>query len=479
MQLARYPSVVALLALSFAALSLGLTASAQSFVTGPQTPCPYPVGVGDVDGDGKDDFTGIVAGFARVYSGGSGVPIPWLTRPAGTLERYTRATDVDSDGHDDVVWRTTAGVAIVVSGFDGSTLHTWTSSVPFAVYVESVGGADFDSDGFGDVILLAGPQVDVRSGRNGAILHTFTGFSLPTFVAYFVGDTDGDGFQDFTVAVPSFGQFRIVRGPTFATTMRPGGPLSIGDVSGNGTIDLVVRNTNTNVTEVEDGAGFPLGTISYDTSSTLTRIQPLGDVDGDGFADLYASQSVPTFLAEFVSGATLTALPGSNLALNAIGDTDGDGRVECWRPISGSQFLVEWNDPALPIASRMTRRGAAGTTSLGNKLRLEHRGSAGLGRSVFFDTRGTSQNDLVLLLVGFPVDVDLTSLGAPGNRLYVNFFDASLALATGPAVGRAFVMPTSAAFLGTSVSVQSALLDPTANALQFVMSNAVDLATNN
>jgi len=209
---------------------------------------------------------------------------------------------------------------------------------------------------------------------------------------------------------------------------------------------------------------------------------PFPCVDGDGRDDFHAAVAawplppVPAFQG-VVSGATLTLLPGSSVAPHSsVGDIDGDGRVEL---SNGAAASLQWNDPSLPVASRLVRRGASGTTSLGTKLRMQTRGSAAMGRPVFFDVRGMLPNGIALFFLGSAVDVDLAPIGGAGNRLLAtpNGSVGMLANATGLAV-QSFTMPVDPSLLGGSVATQVALFDPAANPLAFVFSNAIDVHTN-
>lgn len=465
-----------------ALLTLASITPAQSLIVGAQFPCPEAFGLGDVDANGGEEFGGVVAGNAYVFTNLAGATLPYLTRPStSAFERYSPAGDLNADGHADLMWRDSVGRGIAVSGVDGSVLYNWAPT--FLTFQEGLGGADFDADGHDDVVLRSGHIFEIRSGRTGALLHSLTFFGGPLSVQVHLGDVDGDGYPDLSMGVPQLGQFRIVRGPSFATTsLNVGNPRPLGDVNCNGAADRLVYNAGLLVAEVIDGAtAAVLGTLAVDSSQPLNAFLDAGDVDGDGHADIAVTLSLPPNTREVVSGATFGYLAGgTGMAPIPVGDFDGDGRTECTMGVSGSQFSVQWIDPALPVASRLVPRGASGTTSTGHKPRITTRGSCALGKQVFFDVRGTLANGLSLLVIGGAVDIDLAPFGAPGNRLYANP-DAGLLLladANGVAV-QSFTMPVTPTLLGSSVSVQVGAVDPAANAFGFVTSNAIDVHTNN
>ncbi|HEU4420141.1 MAG TPA: hypothetical protein VFT55_14495, partial [Planctomycetota bacterium] len=101
-------------------------------------------------------------------------------------------------------------------------------------------------------------------------------------------------------------------------------------------------------------------------------------------------------------------------------------------------MIAHWVDPTVPVASRMVRRGASGATTTGSRPRLHARGHCSLGSTLRLDVRGLLPSGLSLLAFGSPVDVDLTPLGAPGNRLYTSLDGIS-------------VLPTDATGLGQAV----------------------------
>ena len=472
-------------------LPLAAAIPAQGLVFGSALPfTPRPAG--DVDGDGFDDYSGTVGGNLVVHSGATGLPIPHMTQPAGTYG-YAPVGDTNADGHDDVVRLVTAPNgdvdAVVVSGADGSTLHTWLlmTFIPNALQFPSVvGGADFDADGFGDVLLVSTDLFTVRSGRTGDVLHSLSagGALAPATAA--IGDWNGDGFSDFTVSI-GFQSVMVIRhGPDFWSTGMSGKPMGVGDMNCNGASDIAIHPIGGFTMNIVDGAtGLLLGTLPYSNAGAL-NVWSIRDLDGDGHEDLAVQMPAQTFppqaaFRDVFSGQTLVPFAGAvNLNVGRIGDIDGDGRNECSTTVAGVPTVFEWVDPAVPLASRMTRRGASGTTSIGTKPKLVTRGSCALDKTVFFDMRGALPNGIALLVLGPAVDVDLAVVGAPGNRLYADlaWLEVLLPEAHGLAT-KSFLMPNTPSLLGATISVQAAAADAAANPLGFVTSNAIDLVTNN
>ena len=199
-------------------------------------------GAGDVNRDGFDDIAVgaplggtyvFVPGFppfvpphwesdrsgsVRVFSGADGALLLTVT---GDRERlglgYSVAGvgDVDGDGHADLAAGTSnaedpgPGYARVISGRDGSTLHTWLEAEPlFQQFVSVAAAGDLDGDGRPDVLVGTrqgnGGSAFVFSGRTGVEQLRFSG-GHPLTGAFAVGgggDMNRDGIMDFAVAVP-------------------------------------------------------------------------------------------------------------------------------------------------------------------------------------------------------------------------------------------------------------------------------------
>ena len=108
-----------------------------------------------------------------------------------------------------------SGSARVFSGFDGSVLFTFNGDSADDRFGTSVSGAgDVDGDGFADLIVGAfrddnngtdSGSARVLSGFDGSVLHTFDGDSAGDIFGFSVsgaGDVDGDGFDDLIVGAP-------------------------------------------------------------------------------------------------------------------------------------------------------------------------------------------------------------------------------------------------------------------------------------
>ncbi|MCB9881201.1 MAG: FG-GAP repeat protein [Planctomycetes bacterium] len=304
---------------------------------------------GDVDGDGVQDIGvglpgqgGALAtapGRARVYSGATG-SLVWEFVGDVIGDRFglsiACAGDVDADGRDDVMVGapgvfigTRAGYVRIFSGMTGLPIRTLqgtnTLGDRFGFAIASAG--DVDADGVNDQIVgsigdapngAASGRAYVFSGATGATIWVFAGSATKNELGHGVaglGDVNGDGHADVCASAfygSGMGYARVYSGIDGSQLYQITGNVSgdgIGhsagsvDVNGDGLLDLVLGYsgddvgvlTNAGSVRVFDGpTGTPLG--AYYGSSADGRlgyaVSGAGDVNGDGFGDFLAGTLV-------------------------------------------------------------------------------------------------------------------------------------------------------------------------------------------
>jgi hypothetical protein len=178
-----------------------------------------------------------------------------------------------------------------------------------------------------------------------------------------IGDLNGDGMLD--VAVPNAGSndvyvllgdatgsFVAGTGSPFAVGTAPSG-VAIGDLNGDGVLDLAVANQGSNDVSVllGDATGsFVAATGSPFAVGTAPSGVAIGDLNGDGVLDLAVANELTSDISillgdgtGFFSPATPFAVGGSPVSV-AIGDLNGDGALDLAVAPRGSSVAVLLGD---------------------------------------------------------------------------------------------------------------------------------------
>lgn len=291
----------------------------------------------DTTGDGLPEIwigaplhsgSAATAGRAYLFDGRTGAEL-FHGDGIGTGQRLgfavREAGDLDGDGVCDVVAggpgnATVAGVARVFSGASGAPLVSVLLGAPGELFGHSVCG---------------------------------------------IGDVDGDGVPDLAVGAPqdgtagvNAGRVRVVSGADGSTVLRTiqgasgeklGTSLaSLGDVTGDGRPELAIGASNGGAGQrgqayVHDLATgtrlYAVAPLSSGVDFGLYYIASAGELDGDGFPDLYVgdfldrNESGRAYFFSGVDGTLIRILSGGTGdgfgVGRTIGDVDGDGLAEC------------------------------------------------------------------------------------------------------------------------------------------------------
>jgi hypothetical protein len=297
-------------------------------------------GLGDMNGDGTEDFAVTEAITADVRSGVDGAilfTVPANPPPLGTVRD---AGDVNGNGTPDLItgfldFFGPGEIWFQVYDGSGGLIHEilappWPSHLPFEVSQDGIG--DINQDGYDDFILgipyAAGTRgkAFVYSGKDKTVLRTYTGTNNEDILGLRVsgvGDLDGDGMPDYSISTPGFddpsqgivdgGRVQFFRGTDGSLLFdRKGanndflyGAEGLGDVNGDGYDDVAMvapyHSATYQLAGVVHVAFGPNGVSGYSIEGShdfellgIPNVSAAGDLDGDGLPDLIVGSMMNT-----------------------------------------------------------------------------------------------------------------------------------------------------------------------------------------
>jgi VCBS repeat protein/FG-GAP repeat protein len=327
---------------------------------------------GDCDGDGVNDVLlsaptrangGPAAGRVYVYSGKGGKLLFTRDGKPGDLLGWgiEGAGDVNGDGRADVIAGAPGtgggrGRALVLSGKDGAVLFDLAGENAGDGFGRKVNGCG-DADGDGRADFLVGADNCDSFGADAGRAYLFSGkdgSALLTLDGEEAGDKFGVSLCGTTVKDAQGKLETLIAAGAAGAGVRNAGGVSV-FLWKDGEVELLYR--------IEpDATGAALGVMF---------LSIVGDVDGDGYPDVYASdwtngaKGASTGRIYVYSGkkeARLLALTGENagdgfgIGTAEAGDVDGDGHADliigAWQnpegaPSGGKCYLYSGKDGAL------------------------------------------------------------------------------------------------------------------------------------
>jgi photosystem II stability/assembly factor-like uncharacterized protein len=326
----------------------------------PVSAFPIYVTTSDIDGDGRLDLVaaGNYISVLKNTSSGIGqisfapaVNIPGIYNPPSVV-----MADLNGDGKPDMV--TVYNNSVLVLG-NISTPDTiaFTSPVSYSYAGSNLSGglaiADVDGDGKPDIVVIdayAGAFVLRNIGANGSLsfapsttfeLSPLVGAAYATTVT--VGDLDGDGKPDLSVAFTYNSAFTILRNTStpgnvsfaphldFTSEDNFTNNVAIQDLDGDGKLDLAIVKFHADSVMVYKNIST-VGNIAFSSSleydaspNPFTAIA--GDVDLDGKPDIMTNNLV---LRNRSTVSTLPVVADTNYRIQVVNNTcvnKDDGKI--------------------------------------------------------------------------------------------------------------------------------------------------------
>jgi len=229
----------------------------------------------------------------------------WTLSPSSSDNWTVSAADLDGDGDDELMYSAGSVPQIVLSSLSGAPAQGYD----LGNSVVSAGG-DFDGDGQPELLVGSGGAYNPLAGGGTGSAQVYgldgttwiprpvwiaeaerTGGALGTAIA--TGDFNGDGFDDAAA-----GDWQYA--PDGAVVAWYGSPTGLDGTASRGAFDTISNNTARD-------PGFLV----------------LGDVDGDGLAEIAASQ--PGDGTAFSNGGRVEILRGATVGFDSPADWTFDG----------------------------------------------------------------------------------------------------------------------------------------------------------
>jgi flagellin len=262
--------------------------------------------VGDFNGDGKKDFF-VTTQLGKVVSyigDGQGSFSAGMTFTDATyIGDGFDVADINGDGRDDIIQSGNGAGRIYLSNANGTFTVGNTFGIEFSSGSSNVRVVkDTLSNSYNAIFLQGGVGTSIKKlGADGSVQSTTQTLNAAASGAQTgVGDFDGDGIGDFVQLNSAGTAFQVFLGNgngTFRSGQSFTGTailgyistgVRIGDLNGDGILDLVQSSASGNISYLGTGTGtFAAGVAS--TASGNNSTLALADVNRDGILDVISN----------------------------------------------------------------------------------------------------------------------------------------------------------------------------------------------
>ena len=329
---------------------------------------PQAVAVADVNGDAKLDLiignSGTLAGstMSVLLGNGDGTFGSKLDYPINSSAQAIAVADVSGDGKPDVVVAASSAVSVLLNIGNGTFAPKTDYGIgqlgPRAIVIGDISG-----DGRPDIILSAssdsGNAVSVLLGTGNGVFaaHVDSAFSgLFSLFAVAIGDMNGDGKLDVVTADTGSKVVSVLlgngRGAFTSQVNSPGTskPLALtsADVNGDGKLDLIVRGTDLTVMlgrgdgTFTEGTTYPVEDSGFSSFASSQSVV-VADLDRDGKFDIVSTGNGKLDLLLGHGDGTFAVAAGSRGGITSphliAADTNHDGNADVILSNGGSTSI--------------------------------------------------------------------------------------------------------------------------------------------